>query len=81
MKAPTPAAVRGALKHYLFRTSGESNAVCADARCPYDILRDHISAVASNLRSEAIGSADSDWEATAVVDMLRRFADRLEGKA
>lgn len=78
MSAPTPAAVRFVLKPGE-ATPEERAAYYTGGRARENVLREHIRAVASQLRSEAIGSEDSDWEATAVVDMLRRFADKLEG--
>ena len=81
MTPPTPAAVRYALRtNYDDTTLLERGAYLADERDEMDLLSDHIRAVCAEMRDEATDCVGSDWEPVAVMDMLRSFADRLEGR-
>jgi hypothetical protein len=78
---PTPAAVRAALKNGVGPLSvDESREYRADPRPPDYLLRDHIRAVAADLRSQASICEEQDGSYLSPL-MLRTFADRLEGKA
>jgi len=92
MTTPTPAAVRAALKAaHESCTVEEAHAFMQEKRYTEDILRDHIRAVAQEIRTEAIAmrvNAVDPFTAPAVRDaeraaaqMLKRFADKLEGNA
>ena len=80
MTPPTPAAVRAAMKEASEGcTAEESRAFCADNRFPEEILRDHIRAIAAGMRN--LGDAMTvDRTAAEVRQVLREYADRLEGK-
>ena len=79
MTAPTPAAVRWAMRiNYDEGTPEERAAYFADERGSEDMLADHIRAIAQEMRERA-GACETLLnidEATS----LRLFADRLEGK-
>ena len=90
MTAPTPAAVRFVLKTIGEGTLEEETAFLADERYSQDILRDHIRAVAQEMRAESIAMlvnthdpfvepGTREAEITAA-KLLAVFADRLEGR-
>ena len=91
MTAPTPAAVRAAMKTGTERlTEEEGNALRDDLRFFETILRDHIRAVAAEMRAESIAMlvnthdpfvepGTREAEITAA-KLLAVFADRLEGR-
>ena len=90
MTAPTPAAVRFVLKTIGEGTLEEETAFLADERYSQDILRDHIRAVAAEMRAKAkatrLNTVDP-FMSIAVrnaeiseAQLLERFADRLEGR-
>lgn len=92
MTTPTPAAVRAALKAaHESCTVEEAHAFMQEKRYTEDILRDHIRAVAQEIRTEAIAmrvnavdpfatGAERNAE-IAEAQTLEKFADRLEGRA
>lgn len=92
MTPPTPAAVRGALKPtHESLTPEENRELYYDERDATDLLRDHIRAVAAEMRTEAIAmrvnavdpfatGAERNAE-IAEAQTLEKFADRLEGRA
>jgi hypothetical protein len=76
---PTPAAVRAAMKPPIEPLTPEENrAVFHDDRSGEAILRDHIRAVAQEMKATADEAEDSNEHEAA--KYLRVFADRLEGK-
>ena len=76
---PNPAAVRAAMKETSEGcTAEESRALCADNRLTDELLRDHIRAVAQEMKATADEAEDSNEHEAA--KYLRVFADRLEGK-
>ena len=93
MNPPTPVAVRAAMKlsEYVELSDEEKRAFLNDPRIESGILRDHIRAVAAEMRSEV---AQSNRIALAMLNQspqraawlmengsnLLRFADRLEGR-
>lgn len=89
---PTPAAVRAAMKPPIEPLTPEENrAVFHDDRSGEAILRDHIHAIAAEMRAESIAMQVSthdpfvepgtrEAEITAA-KLLAVFADKLEGKA
>lgn len=89
MSAPTPAAVRAALK-YIGNplTPEEREAYHADPRGAIGVMRDHIRAVAQEMRAEADEytklAQGSVYELAEfrlrTAKTLGRFADKLEGK-
>ena len=76
---PTPAAVRFVLKTIGEGTLEEETAFLADERYSQDILRDHIRAIAKDLRAQANICEEQEGSYLSPL-MLRTFADRLEGK-
>ena len=80
MTPPTPAAVRCALAHPEFEgvTMEEAQALKSDPRTAGEALRDHIRAVAQEMKATADEAEDSNEHEAA--KYLRVFADRLEGK-
>lgn len=79
MKAPTPAAVRCALaQDGDVVTPGELLASVADKRPESQVLRDHIRAIAQEMR----GQQDQwpNWDAQDVWSLFKELADKLEGK-
>lgn len=88
---PTPAAVRAALKAaHESLTVEEAHAFMQEKRYTEDILRDHIHAIAQEMRAEAkatrLNTVDP-FMSIAVrnaeiseAQLLERFADRLEGR-
>lgn len=79
MTAPTPAAVRAVLKRWNERTEEDHAAYRSENRYPDTILRDHIRAIAEDLRAQANICEERDGDYLSPL-MLRTFADRLEGK-
>lgn len=91
MTTPTPAAVRAALKNGVGPLSvDESREYRADPRPPDYLLRDHIRAIAAEMRAESIAMqvnthdpfvepGTREAEITAA-KRLAVFADKLEGK-
>lgn len=91
MTTPTPAAVRAALKAaHESCTVEEAHAFRQEKRYTEDILRDHIRAVAAEMRAKAkatrLNTVDP-FMSIAVrnaeiseAQLLERFADRLEGR-
>ena len=80
MTPPTPAAVRAAMKETSEGcTAEESRALCADDRLTDELLRDHIRAVAQEMKAEANVSMNING-ISAHSEALRHFADKLEGK-
>ena len=90
---PTPAAVRCALAHPKFNdvTVEEAEARKSDPRASGEVLRDHIHAIAAEMRAESIAMqvnthdpfvepGTREAEITAA-KLLAVFADKLEGKA
>lgn len=88
MTAPTPAAVRAVLKRWNERTEEDHAAYRSENRYPDTILRDHIRAIAEEMRAEAqVAEAKSNAMpliaaevAQKYADTLNGFADKLEGK-
>ena len=79
MTPPTPAAVRAARKAaHESCTVEEAHAFMQEKRYTEDILRDHIRAVAQEMKATADEAEDSNEHEAA--KYLRVFADRLEGK-
>jgi hypothetical protein len=78
MTPPTPAAVRAVMKRWEERTPDEWAAYAAETRHQDIILRDHIRAIAAEMRAEAKFCAQ--YDCTESADTLFRFADKLEGK-
>ena len=82
MTPPTPAAVRCALTQPKFEgvTIEEAEALAGDPRTGGDILRDHIRAVAQEMRA-TIPRNDTDLTMCGMLirDLLNGFADKLEG--
>lgn len=78
MSAPTPAAVRCALTlpDFVDTSTDEIEALGSDPRTPEVIVRDHLRAVAAELRSRA---EDYDQRGIAGSSELRAIADKLEG--
>ena len=79
MTPPTPAAVRAAMKlsEYVKLTDEEKRVFLSDPRTESGILRDHIRAVAQEMR--AIADSQEWYYEAAVAAKLRHFADKLEG--
>lgn len=91
MTAPTPAAVRWAMRiNYDEGTPEERAAYFADERGSEDMLADHIRAIAQEMRAESIamlvnthdpfvepGTREAE---IAAAKLLAVFADKLEGK-
>ena len=90
-KPPTPAAVRAAMKPPgVSCTDEEEHAFMQEKRYSADILRDHIRAIAAEMRAESIAMqvnthdpfvepGTREAEITAA-KLLAVFADRLEGR-
>ena len=79
MTPPTPAAVRAAMKETSEGcTAEESRALCADNRLTDELLRDHIRAIAQEMRDHAEKYESDGWYTAG--ESLRVFADKLEGK-
>ena len=78
---PTPAAVRAAMKETSEGcTAEESRALCADNRLTDELLRDHIRAVAQEMRSVIPHGSKVTLSAAMHASVLNSFADRLEGR-
>ena len=78
MSAPTPAAVRAAMKlSWEACTSEEQNAWKAYPIGDDGILRNHIRAVAQEMRAKA--DIHEGYDEIQQADTLREFANKLEG--
>ena len=81
MTPPTPAAVRAAMKETSEGcTAEESRALCADNRLTDELLRDHIRAVAQEMRSVIPHGSKVTLSEAIHASVLNSFADKLEGK-
>ena len=81
MTLPTPAAVRAAMKETSEGcTAEESRALCADNRLTDELLRDHIRAIAQEMRSVIPHGSKVTLSEAIHASVLNSFADRLEGK-
>ena len=80
MTPPTPAAVRCGLTHPKFEgvTIEEAEALAGDPRTGGEVLRDHIRAIAQEMRDHAEKYESDGWYTAG--ESLRVFADKLEGK-
>lgn len=78
MNPPTPIAVRAALKKVTERTPEENAVIASERRFTDEILKDHIRAVAAEMRHSA-GVRES-YDETIIADVLSTFANKLEGK-
>lgn len=79
---PTPAAVRCALAHPKFEgvTMEEAQALKSDPRTGGEALRDHIRAIAQEMRSVIPHGSKVTLSEAIHASVLNSFADRLEGK-
>ena len=79
---PTPAALRAVMKELYLRDHADDYALADDPRDDSEILRDHIRALAAEMRA-TIPRNDTDLTMCGMLirDLLNGFADKLEGKA
>ena len=61
-------------------TAEESRALCADNRLTDELLRDHIRAIAQEMRSVIPHGSKVTLSEAIHASVLNSFADRLEGK-